>query len=591
MAINFPNDPVLNQSFVFNNIIYVWNGTSWVSQITNIEGLTTSIITQAAYDGLAVKDSSTLYFIVEAGKIVKSYLGIQQLYPQIFEGDIRGEAVYTTPGTYSWTAPAGVTSVSVVAIGGGQGGMAKLGNTTGTYASGSSGSLAYKNNIAVIPGQTYTVVVGSGGGTGSDSNGGAGGSSYFFESSIIFASGGVGNTNGTFIGDGGGNGASGGLNGRPSSSIWGIRGGSSAAGYSENGRSGPQPDTGGGTFNAGLIDRGATGLSQYYSGASALQTLIGGAGGGTGIYGAGTPGTSASASGSGGNTTNPNSNPVTTLYGGGGFSSVTYSGSAGAGPGGGGAVRIVWGQGRAFPSTDVGLTQTTFINPTIEYGSELTVSNSIIPFPGTSSYLFPGTTNGFMRLSPSIDWVVGTGDYTIEFFQRHTSFQSPSYQRIFSIGTWPSATLAVSLEGFDSGQPGNGTFNLFTNGGVPIVINNIGINNVWVHWAVVRSSGITRVYRNGQLLATTTAAYNINNTTENLTIGNQTNLTPDVAFNGQLTNFRWVNGIAVYSGTDTVNPNFTVPTSNLTAVSAANPYGGSNTAAVPAGATKLLLIP
>ena len=35
------------------------------------------------------------------------------------EGGIRGEAIYTTPGTYSWTCPEGVTSISVVAIGGG----------------------------------------------------------------------------------------------------------------------------------------------------------------------------------------------------------------------------------------------------------------------------------------------------------------------------------------------------------------------------------------------------------------------------------------------------------------------------------------
>jgi len=31
----------------------------------------------------------------------------------------RGEQQYTTPGSYTWTAPAGVTSVSVVCVGGG----------------------------------------------------------------------------------------------------------------------------------------------------------------------------------------------------------------------------------------------------------------------------------------------------------------------------------------------------------------------------------------------------------------------------------------------------------------------------------------
>ena len=30
-----------------------------------------------------------------------------------------GQNIYTTPGTYSWTAPAGVTTISVALVGGG----------------------------------------------------------------------------------------------------------------------------------------------------------------------------------------------------------------------------------------------------------------------------------------------------------------------------------------------------------------------------------------------------------------------------------------------------------------------------------------
>ncbi len=37
-----------------------------------------------------------------------------------------GQSEYTTPGTYSWVAPDGVTSVSVVAIGGGGAGGADI---------------------------------------------------------------------------------------------------------------------------------------------------------------------------------------------------------------------------------------------------------------------------------------------------------------------------------------------------------------------------------------------------------------------------------------------------------------------------------
>jgi hypothetical protein len=68
-----------------------------------------------------------------------------------------GEAVFTTPGTYGWTAPTNVTSVSVVCVGGGGGGMGYFG------AGGAGGGLAYKNSIPVTPGSTYSVEVGAGG--------------------------------------------------------------------------------------------------------------------------------------------------------------------------------------------------------------------------------------------------------------------------------------------------------------------------------------------------------------------------------------------------------------------------------------------
>ena len=44
--------------------------------------------------------------------------------------NVVGSASYTTPGTYSWTAPAGVTSVCVVCIGGGASGTNTSGNGT-----------------------------------------------------------------------------------------------------------------------------------------------------------------------------------------------------------------------------------------------------------------------------------------------------------------------------------------------------------------------------------------------------------------------------------------------------------------------------
>lgn len=115
-----------------------------------------------------------------------------------------GQQAYITSGTYCWVAPAGVTSVSVVAVGGGAGG------TNG--GGGSGGGLGYKNNISVTPGNSYTVVVGAGGAGKSypQSNCWNPGSSSYFISPTCYATGGGGRGAaawfGTYVGDGGGNG-------------------------------------------------------------------------------------------------------------------------------------------------------------------------------------------------------------------------------------------------------------------------------------------------------------------------------------------------------------------------------------------------
>jgi len=71
--------------------------------------------------------------------------------------------LFDTTGTYYWTVPTGVTSISVAAVGGGGGGAQ---NTSGG-SGGSGGLLNYANSVSVTPGDVYTIVVGSGGATGS----------------------------------------------------------------------------------------------------------------------------------------------------------------------------------------------------------------------------------------------------------------------------------------------------------------------------------------------------------------------------------------------------------------------------------------
>ena len=70
--------------------------------------------------------------------------------------------LFNTPGTYSWTVPDGVTSISVAGIGGGGGGSQKSAGGSG----GGGGLVNYVNTITVVPGTTCTIVVGGGGVTG-----------------------------------------------------------------------------------------------------------------------------------------------------------------------------------------------------------------------------------------------------------------------------------------------------------------------------------------------------------------------------------------------------------------------------------------
>lgn len=81
-----------------------------------------------------------------------------------------GQVEYTTPGTYSWVVPTNVTAMSAMCIGGGGGGHQVVSSTPG---GGGGGGLSYCTPTPVIPGQTYTVVVGAAGvGSGTATAGG-----------------------------------------------------------------------------------------------------------------------------------------------------------------------------------------------------------------------------------------------------------------------------------------------------------------------------------------------------------------------------------------------------------------------------------
>lgn len=215
-----------------------------------------------------------------------------------------GQQAYTSSGTYTWTCPAGITSVCVVCVGAG-------GTVSATGYGGGGGGLGWKNNISVSPGSNYTVVV-----AGVDG-------SYFISTATVRGGNGAQSAGGTFTGDGGGNGGTGQGNGTN------LTGGSGAGGYAGNGGVGRIFGSSSATNGSGGGGAGGQGTSGVYDG------------GGVGILGQG-------ANGDFLNPNNAGSGGSGKTYGGGGFWWTSLS------PGGPGAVRIIWGSGRSFPSTNTG---------------------------------------------------------------------------------------------------------------------------------------------------------------------------------------------------------------------------------------------
>jgi len=328
---------------------------------------------------------------------------IIQSYQLVVTQPAVGQQTFSTAGTSTWVAPSGVTSVSVVCVGGGGAGGYMRGS------GGAGGGLAYKNNITVVPGNSYTVTVGRGGyrlyGQGSSAFGnhlaGAittsnGVTSSFSVSGItVSATGGqhgCGPINITVAGQPVGGGPSGTYDG-------GGTGGTSEGSYSYNSSSTDELSSGGGGAGgydgaggkgAGSLDTNGVYWVSATAGASSggggggggvrlsrtldASTYAGAGGGGVGLSGRGTSGsagtnyayisynTVANANNGGGGGSGGARGDVSTvyreggdggLYGGGGgpgvgkyqnTSTYPYSGFGGAG-----GVRIIWGTGRSFP--------------------------------------------------------------------------------------------------------------------------------------------------------------------------------------------------------------------------------------------------
>lgn len=199
---------------------------------------------------------------------------------------------FSTPGTYNFTVPAGVTTLNVQAWGSGGGGHNSYNKAGG------GGAFAGTNNIIVTPGSIYTITVGAGAGAGND-----GADSSF--GSLVIAKGGKGGAN---LGTGGLASASEGA-----IKFDGGNGGSSIG-------------------NGGAGGGGAGGTSGVGASGVGTNNSNGGAGGAGGNIGGGNGGNGGNNSASGSNGSFPG--------GGGGERGESSGGSSGGG--GNGQVIVSW---------------------------------------------------------------------------------------------------------------------------------------------------------------------------------------------------------------------------------------------------------
>ena len=193
--------------------------------------------------------------------------------------------------------------------------------------------------------------------------------------------------------------------------------------------------------------------------------------------------------------------------------------------------------------------------------------------PGTfgNSLQFKSTTGAYIVLSPGVGTSFYNNDYTVEFWYylsgRVAGASIPCFFSNNNQGTVGALSMYAGHNSSDITKY-QLAFSNFSFPYMALVSNTNIIYGKWTHIAVVRRSGIVYLYINGILDSSTNlgnyAVYSANWYIGTAGEGDSQHL------NGFISNFRAVNGVAVYTG------NFTVPTTALTSTQSS----GTNISAI-----------
>lgn len=157
---------------------------------------------------------------------------------------------------------------------------------------------------------------------------------------------------------------------------------------------------------------------------------------------------------------------------------------------------------------------------------------------------------------PEVPFVGSESDYTIEWFMKMTD--DVDFPRLFSIGAYPSAQHAVSIEG--------DILYYWVNGSIQASVPLTAYLGQWVWVVISRFYNTIDIYINGISLSATANGAAIPANGNNLVIGSEM-VTPGTPvsgtnYNGLLSNFRWTVGLAVYGGGGNISGSY--PTAPLT---------------------------
>ena len=225
------------------------------------------------------------------------------------------------------------------------------------------------------------------------------------------------------------------------------------------------------------------------------------------------------------------------------------------------------------------------IGPGIDIGSGISIGAGVTPPPTPSPYEGSGVFNGaapgtFLDVAETAGFSFGSSDFTIEAWVYPIG--AGANRRFFSqtINATPITQQCLR-------QTNGNKFQYFFNeqgNGLINITGSTDLNfNAWNHCAIVRSGATFTLYQNGVSVGSGSYSGSLPDMiSADLAIG-ISNAGGSNNWAGNISNYRIVKGVAVYTGA------YTLPTASFTPTQSANPYGGSNTSAISSGQTQLLL--